>query len=81
MDQYIIHYIYLSIRLKSKELIIQLDRARRQVSELENKLLQRETEFEMYKDKVHSQSSETQLQTELGLLKLEKVRKREVMED
>ncbi|XP_003387094.1 PREDICTED: centrosomal protein of 120 kDa-like [Amphimedon queenslandica] len=59
-------------KLKSKELAIQLDRARRQVSELENKLLQREAEFEMYKDKIHSQSSETQLQTELGLLKLEK---------
>ena len=61
-------------RLKSKELSIQLDRARRLISELENKLLQKETEFESYKDKIQSQSSETQLQAELGLMKLEKVR-------
>ena len=51
-----------------------MDRARRLISELENKLLQKETEFESYKDKIQSQSSETQLQAELGLMKLEKVR-------
>lgn len=49
-----------------------MERARRQVTELENRLTQRVMEFESYKERVHTHP-ESHLQTELGLLKLEKV--------
>lgn len=67
-----LHFVSNYCRLKSKELSLQLDRARRQVTELETRLAQKEVEFETYKGRSDTHM-ESQLQAELGLLKLEKV--------
>ena len=50
----------------------QLERSRKHILELEERLAHRNIEFDTYRDQIHNKS-ESRLQAELGLLQLEKV--------
>ena len=58
-------------RLRAKELSQQLDRAHKQIADLERRLIQRNTEFDSLRDHIHNKS-ESRIQAELSVLQLEK---------
>ncbi len=65
-------YMYLFRRLRSKELSQQLDRAHKQIVELETRLSQRNVEYDALRDHVHNKS-DSRVQAELSIMQLEKV--------
>ena len=60
------------IRLRSKELTQQLERSRKQILELEERLSKKNSDFDALREQIHNRS-ESRLQAELSLIQLEKV--------